>query len=358
MTLERLHLDKSLFYALIVLAGVSLIVVYSASGASIGVVARHAVRLALGFAFMLAVAQIRPENLQRLSPWIFVFGLIMLVAVFAFGEISKGAQRWLDLGVVRFQPSELMKLGLPMALAWYFSRQPLPPHAGHIVVGFVALAVPTLLIAEQPDLGTAVLVLASGLVVLFLAGLSWRLIIAGLASFTAAIPLLWAYLHDYQRQRVLTLLNPEADPTGTGYHTLQSMIAIGSGGLFGKGWLNGTQAHLEFLPESSTDFIFAVLAEEFGLVGIVFILGLYLFIVGRGLTIAFHSRDTYARLLAGGFSLIFFVYVFVNVGMVSGILPVVGVPLPLISYGGTSAVTLLTAFGMLMAVQTHRRLAA
>lgn len=355
---ERWHLDKSLFYALLILAALSLVVLYSASAQSIPTLIAHAVRLTLGFGLMLAVAQIRPHNFAKIAPAVFFAGVVLLGAVLAVGTISKGAQRWLDFGVISFQPSEIMKLGVPLMLAWYFSRNPLPPRLPHLLIGAVLMLVPVGLIARQPDLGTALMTAFAGTAVLFIAGMSWRTIIAVLASLAAAVPLLWGYLHEYQRQRVLTLLSPEADPLGTGYHTIQAMIAVGSGGFYGKGWLNSTQAHLDFLPESSTDFVFAVFAEEFGLIGIVLLLGLYLFIVIRGLMIAFYAQESFNRLLAGGLSLIFFFYFFINMGMVTGILPVVGVPLPILSYGGTSLVTLMTALGMLMSIQTHRKLLA
>ncbi len=354
--LQRWHLDKSLFYALLTLAGVSLIVLYSASGEDPAVVFRHFLRLLLGFGILFAVAQIRPETIARWSPWIFAAGTLLLLAVMGFGTVSKGAQRWLTIGGFSFQPSEMMKLAVPMMLAWYFARVNLPPKLRHVAMGAIFMAIPAGLIAEQPDLGTAMLVTAAGGAVLFLAGMGWRTIVALLATVAAAIPIAWSYLHDYQRNRVLVLLDPQADPLGTGYHTLQAMIAVGSGGFFGKGWLNSTQAHLQFLPESSTDFVFAVFAEEFGLIGIMLLLSLYLFIVVRGLLIAFYAQTSFNRLLAGGLSMVFFVYVFVNMGMVSGILPVVGVPLPLLSYGGTSIITLMTAFGMIMSIQTHRKL--
>jgi rod shape determining protein RodA len=307
---------------------------------------------------LLGLAQVPADRLALWSPWVYALGLMLLVWVEVAGVIGKGAQRWLDFGVIRFQPSEIMKLAVPMMLAWYFADRPLPPRLRELAVAAILVAVPAALIARQPDLGTALLVSAAGLFVIFLAGIGWRLI-AGLAALAlAAAPVLWHFMHDYQRRRVLTLLNPENDPMGAGYHIIQSEIAIGSGGLYGKGWTNGTQSQLDFLPERSTDFIFAVFGEEFGFLGVVGLLVLYAFIILRGLYIAANAQDTYARLLAGALSLSFFVYCFVNMGMVSGILPVVGVPLPLISYGGTSMVTLMTAFGMLMSIHSHRRLLA
>ena len=283
----------------------------------------------------------------------------MLIAVLVIGEVGKGAQRWLDLGLFRFQPSEIMKLAVPMMVAWFLSEHGLPPSGRRLLMATFILLVPTLLVAKQPDLGTALLIASSGLFVLLLAGLRWRVVFGIVVILAAAAPVVWNYLlHDYQRRRVLTFLNPENDPLGAGYHIIQSTIAIGSGGAYGKGWLNGTQSHLDFLPERSTDFIFAVFSEEFGFLGALLLLALYLMIIGRGLYIAFQAQDTYSRLLAGSITLTFFVYLFVNIGMVSGILPVVGVPLPLISYGGTSMVTLMAGFGMLMAIRTHRKLIA
>ncbi len=355
---QRWHIDKPLFLGLALLSFISLFILYSASAENSMMMVRHALRLALGFAILVGVAQIRPESLRRWSPYIFGIGLVLLVAVLAFGSVTKGARRWLNLGIMSFQPAEIMKLGMPMMLAWFFARDSLPPRTRHMALGGVIALVPILLIAKQPDLGTAVLILGSALAVLFLAGMSWRSIVAVLALASLAVPLLWTHLHDYQHQRIVTLLDPASDPLGAGYHTIQSMIAVGSGGIFGKGWLNSSQAHLDFLPESSTDFIFAVFAEEFGLLGIVMLFGLYLFVIGRSLLIAFYAQETYTRLLAGGLALIFFTYVFVNIGMVSGILPVVGVPLPLISYGGTATVTLMAAFGMLMSIHTHRKIVA
>jgi len=305
------------------------------------------------------VAQLSPDSIEHWSPWLFGLGLIMLVAVLAVGEIGKGAQRWLDLGLFRFQPSEIMKIAVPMMVAWYLAEAALPPARLRLLIATIILITPTLLVAKQPDLGTALLIASSGIFVLLLAGLRWRIIFSVLVLLAAAAPVVWNYLlRDYQQQRVLTFLSPEKDPLGAGYHIIQSTIAIGSGGTYGKGWLNGTQSHLDFLPERSTDFVFAVFSEEFGFLGTLLLLGLYVFIIGRGLYIAAQAQDTYSRLLAGSITFTFFVYVFVNIGMVSGLLPVVGVPLPLVSYGGTSIVTLLAAFGILMSIQTHRKLIA
>lgn len=354
--LERLHIDALLLAGLLLVCGFGLMALYSASDQDLAAVERQLVRLGIAFALMVALAQVPPAQLRRWSPPLYLLGVLMLVAVLLVGEVGKGAQRWLDLGVVRFQPSEILKLAVPMALAWFLARRPLPPGPIRVLAAAALTAVPVLLIARQPDLGTALLVASAGVMVLFIAGMSWRLIalLAGLAAVLA--PLLWYGMHDYQRNRVLTFLDPGSDPLGTGYHIIQSQIAIGSGGVFGKGWLNGTQSHLEFLPERHTDFIFAVIGEELGLAGILALLTAYLLIIVRGLVIAANAGDSYGRLLAGGLSLVFFVYVFVNTGMVSGLLPVVGVPLPLVSYGGTSMVTLMAGFGILMAIQTHRKL--
>lgn len=355
--LQRWHIDVPLFYALLALAGISLLVVYSASAENLWMTFKHLLRLAMGFGILFMIAQIRPEDLRRVAPILFGVALILLVAVLGIGIVSKGARRWLGVGAFSFQPSEVMKLALPMMLAWYFARISLPPTLRQVAIAGLITLVPVALIARQPDLGTAILVLGSGFALLFLAGMPWR-VLATLAALAAvAIPYAWTHLHGYQQKRILTLLDPASDPLGAGYHTLQGMIAIGSGGFFGKGWLNSSQAHLDYLPESSTDFIFAVFAEEFGLLGILVLLGIYLFIMYRGFMIAYLAQDSFTRLLAGGLTLVFFFYFFVNVGMVSGILPVVGVPLPLISYGGTALVTLMAAFGMLMGIHTHRKMA-
>jgi rod shape determining protein RodA len=350
------HVDLPLLVGLLLLCGFGLVVLYSASGQDLGQVWRQVVRLGVALLVMLGVAQINPIALRRWSPWIYVAGILMLIAVLAFGDVGKGAQRWLDLGVVRFQPSELVKLAVPLMIAWYLAEKRLPPGWRRLLVAAVLIVVPVLLIAKQPDLGTAVLVASAGVFVLFLAGISWRLIGGLVGALAAAAPVIWYLMRDYQRQRVLTFLDPSQDPLGAGYHIIQSKIAIGSGGVYGKGWLNGTQSQLDFLPERHTDFIFAVLAEEFGLVGVTVLLCLYLFVILRGLYIASQAQDTFTRLLAGALTLVFFVYLFVNAGMVSGLMPVVGVPLPLISYGGTSLVTLMTGFGILMSIHTHRRL--
>jgi len=354
--LQYLHIDPVLLVGLLLLMAAGLGILYSASDGSVEIVQRQVVRLALAFAVMFVVAQIPQQQLYVWAPWFFALGVILLVLVLVAGDVGKGAQRWLDFYVIRFQPSEMMKLVSPMMLAWYLSEKPFPPKVSALFISLALVIVPTALIAKQPDLGTALLVATAGFFVIFLGGIRWRVLFGAIFTMLAFIPVLWQFMHDYQKQRVLTMLDPESDPLGSGYHIIQSKIAIGSGGLYGKGWLNGTQSQLDFLPERTTDFIYAVFAEEFGLMGAIVLLSLYAFIIIRGLHIAAHAKDSFGRLLAGSLSLTFFVYLFVNVGMVSGILPVVGVPLPLVSYGGTSMVTLMAGFGMLMSISTHRRL--
>ncbi|NOQ93600.1 MAG: rod shape-determining protein RodA [Methylophaga sp.] len=354
--LRKVHLDAILLLGLLTLLSVGLMMLYSAGDQSSALMIRQLTRMAAAFLGLLILANIHPDRMRDFSYWIYGAGLILLIAVLAFGHEGKGAQRWLDLGFFRFQPSELMKLAVPLLVATYLAERPLAPSIPRLIIGLIMVSVPSLLIAKQPDLGTSLLIASSGLIVIFLSGISWRVIIGFITTCTAALPVLWYVMHDYQRQRVLTFLNPENDPLGAGYHIIQSKIAIGSGGLFGRGWLEGTQSHLAFLPERSTDFIFAVIAEEFGLLGVGLILFLYLLIAGRGLYIASQAQTSFARLLAGSISMTFLVYVFVNVGMVTGLLPVVGVPLPLVSYGGTSMVTLLAGFGILMSIHTHRRM--
>ncbi|MHB8747056.1 MAG: rod shape-determining protein RodA [Gammaproteobacteria bacterium] len=355
--LARWHIDIPLLFGLLTTGAVGLVVLYSASGQNLDMLINQAIRLGLALLGMVVVAQIPPQHLRLWTPWLFGLGLIMLVAVLLMGQVGKGAQRWLDLGVVRFQPAEILKLALPMMVAWYLADSALPPRPWRMIVCAAMIVVPVALIAKQPDLGTALLVACAGFFALFLAGLRWRVMIFAVVLIVPIGAALWNFgMHDYQRQRVLTFLDPETDPLGAGYHIIQSMIAVGSGGVYGKGWLNGTQSHLDFLPERHTDFIFAVLGEEFGLIGAIILLMLYSFLIVRGLYIATQAQDTYTRLLAGTLTLTFFVYVFVNAGMVTGLLPVVGVPLPLVSYGGTAVVTLLTGFGMLMSIHTHRKL--
>ena len=354
--LHDLHLDATLVVLLLALSALGIIILMSAGYEDIGLQQRQATRLGVAFFAMLMVSQIPPNVLKLFTPWLFATGVLLLVGVLWMGDMGKGAQRWLDLGFFRFQPSELLKLATPMMVAWYFAERRLPPRFKHVTFASLFIAIPSALIAKQPDLGTAILIACSGLTVLFLAGISWRLIASVTAAFTALAPALWYVMKDYQKQRVLTFLNPEADPLGAGYHIIQSKIAIGSGGVYGKGWMNGSQARLEFLPESSTDFIFAVFSEEFGLIGCIGLLSIYLLIFLRAIYIATRAQDTFSKLLAGSLSMTFFIYLFVNVGMVTGILPVVGVPLPLISYGGTSMVTILIGFGILMSIHTHRKL--
>lgn len=354
--LRRLHIDIPLFLALFLTSLLSLFILYSAGGQDMGMLSRQATRMVMAFSLMILLAQANPNQLKHYSAGLFGLGVFLLFAVLIMGTIGKGAQRWLDLGFMKFQPSEIIKITTPMMIAWYISQNPLPPRPKNLCVAIILILIPTLLIAKQPDLGTAILVASAGAGVLFFAGLSWWLI-SGLFGLLAALaPIIWHFMIPYQKSRVITLFNPEADPLGKGYHIIQSKIAIGSGGIYGKGWTGSTQSELNFLPESHTDFIFAVFAEEFGLFGCLGLLTLYLFIIGRCLYIAVQAQDVYCRLLASSLAFTFFVYVFVNIGMVIGILPVVGVPLPLISYGGTSAVTLQSGFGILMSIHTHRKL--
>ncbi|MDP3857881.1 MAG: rod shape-determining protein RodA [Stagnimonas sp.] len=354
--LQRLHIDLWLLTLLLAIACIGLITLYSASGHSLSAIFAQAQRLLLGLAVMAALAQVPPDYYRAAAPWFYGVAVLLLMLVLLLGDHAKGAQRWLDLGVIRFQPSEMMKLGMPMMVAAWLHGRALPPTWKVVLITLAIIGVPAVLVMMQPDLGTALLIISAGAFGLYLGGLSWRWILGALAAAAAAAPLLWFRLHEYQRQRVLTFLDPERDPLGTGYHITQSKIAIGSGGVFGKGWLHGTQAKLDFLPESHTDFIFAVYSEEMGMMGVILLLGLYTMVVGRGLFIALRGHDSFQRLLAGSLALTFFIYVFINMGMVMGLMPVVGVPLPLLSYGGTSAVTLLAGFGMLMSIHTHRKL--
>lgn len=351
------HLDGLLLLGILMLIATSSLLVFSASGGDIEVLTRHLIRVGFAFSLMLVFAQIPPHLMQLYAPWLFTMGLLMLMAVIFVGETGKGAQRWLDFGFVRFQPSELMKLALPMMVAWLYANDALPPPTRKLFIGIALVMLTAGLIVVQPDLGTSILIAMSGLFVIFFAGLSWKWILSALLLVSASIPIIWKfYMYDYQKQRVLTFLNPESDPLGAGYHIIQSKIAIGSGGIEGKGFLAGTQAHLEFLPESTTDFIFSVLSEEFGLIGVILLLSLYLFVIGRGLYIAMQAQDNFGRLVVASLTMTLFVYVFVNIGMVSGLLPVVGLPLPLISYGGSSLVTLMISFGIIMSIHTHKKL--
>lgn len=352
---ERLHIDLPLLAGLLALMAFASVILYSASGQSLDVVVRQAGRLALAIAVMLLLAQIHPRTFKQAAPFLFGAGVLMVSAVLVIGDVGKGAQRWLEFGGFRFQPSELMKLAMPMMIAWYLSETPLPPRFGSVLIAGVLILVPSLLIAKQPDLGTAMLVAVSGVVPLFLGGIGGYYLVALVVLGGGSLPVAWYLLHDYQRARVLTFLNPEADPLGRGYHIIQSKIAIGSGGVYGKGWLHGTQGQLDFLPERSTDFIFAILAEEFGLMGCLGLLAIYLFILARCFHIVLQAQEPFTQLLSGALTVTFFFYLFVNIGMVIGILPVVGVPLPLVSYGGTSMVTLMAGFGILMSIQTHRK---
>ena len=353
--MRRLNIDGPLLGALLLTCGLGLVVLYSAVGENMELWLQQCVRLCIALIGMLIVAQLSPDLMRRWTPWAYIVGLLLLILVLASGEVSQGAQRWLDLGI-RFQPSEIMKLAVPMMAAWFLHGRQLPPRILDLVIIGALIVVPTTLIAVQPDLGTSLLIATAGILVIVLAGLSMRvMILLGVASIPGAM-VLWNFMQDYQKLRVLTLLNPDSDPLGAGYNIIQSKIAIGSGGLFGKGWTNGSQAQLEFLPERDTDFIFAVMGEELGLLGVLSLLGLYVFIVGRGLYIAMQAQDTFSRLLAGSISLTFFVYVFVNTAMVTGLVPVVGIPLPLVSFGGTSMVTLMAGFGILMSIHNHRKL--
>ena len=354
--LRRTHMDPPLLTGIFIVLSLGAFVLYSASGNDMDLLIRQFARVGIALVAMLVIAQINITWIRRIAPWIYIAGIMMLGLVLVSGESGGGAQRWLNIGV-RFQPSELMKIGVPAMLAWLLHDRPLPPSAGLTFMMLALIGAPVAMIGLQPDLGTAILIALAGAIVIFLAGIGIRVLIAGGIAGLLALPGMWYFvMHEYQKQRVLTLLDPESDPLGAGYHIIQSKIAIGSGGAFGKGWLNGSQGQLEFLPERSTDFIFAVIGEEFGFLGVILLLTLYLLIVGRGFYIAAMAQDTFSRLLAGSISFTFFLYVFVNTAMVTGLLPVVGVPLPLISAGGTSLVTLLAGFGILMSIQTHRKL--
>jgi rod shape determining protein RodA len=354
--LFALKIDGPLVIGLALIAAYGLVVLYSASGQDMPTIYRTLVRLALGTAAMLLLAQVNPNFLRRSTPWLYLAGCFLLLVVAAIGHIGLGAQRWLALGSFRFQPSELMKLAVPMMCAWYLHERALPPSWTSLAILGALIMVPVALVVVEPDLGTAALIAAGGALVIVLAGLRLRVIAGFVVLGAVAAWFGWSFMHEYQRKRVLTFLNPQTDPLGAGYHIIQSQIAIGSGGVFGKGWMNGSQAQLEFLPERSTDFIFAVIGEEFGLLGLLVLLILYVFVVARSVYLATQTQDTFARLLAGSLALTFFVYVFINAGMVTGLLPVVGVPLPLVSYGGSSVVTLLAGFGILMALYSRRKL--
>ncbi len=353
---EKSHIDLPLLCALLVLLSFGLMVLYSATNGNLREMQRQAVFIAFAICVMVGVAQVEVRHLQTWTPWMFFGGLVLLLAVLLIGDIANGAQRWLDFpGLPRFQPSEVMKIIVPLSVATLLARRAIPPNYKQVLAALVIIGIPVVLVAKQPDLGTALLIVVSGIFVLLLSGIRWTLVFTALGLTLMAIPALWIfYLQDYQKNRIYTFLNPEREPLGAGWNIIQSKTAIGSGGLYGKGWLNGVQSRLDFLPESQTDFIVAVLAEEFGLVGVLFLLTLYIVIIGRGLYIGTVSQDLFSRLMAGSISLTFFVYVFVNIGMVSGLLPVVGVPLPLVSLGGTSILTLMTGFGILMSIHTHK----
>jgi len=350
------HIDPFLMGCLFLTLLVGLFVLYSASGQSFERVGSQSANILVAFGIMWVAANIPPQHLERIALPLYIFGMILLLGVALFGEISHGARRWLHLGVARIQPSELMKIAVPMLLAWYFSKQETTFRLKNHAIGALLLFIPVAFIMKQPDLGTSLLIGASGFYVLFLAGLSWRLLIGAGISLAVMAPIFWSMLHDYQRKRIEILFDPHQDPLGAGYHTIQATIAIGSGGMSGKGWLKGTQSQLDFLPERTTDFIFAVFGEEFGLLGNLLLLTLFTLLIARGMVIASEAQNTFCRLLAGSIVLTFFTYIFVNMGMVSGILPVVGVPLPMISYGGTSLVTLMLGFGILMSIHTHKKL--
>ncbi|NOT15768.1 MAG: rod shape-determining protein RodA, partial [Methylotenera sp.] len=352
------HIDSFLMTCLFFALLLSLFVLYSASGQDITRVYAQTVNIGVALSVLWLITNVSPQNLERVARPLYVLGLVLLVGVALFGHISHGARRWLDIGPMHIQPSEIMRLAVPMMIAWYFASREGKPNTSDFMVGGVILAVPVALIMKQPDLGTSLLIASSGFYVLFLAGLSWRFLLGSALTVLAMTPIFWSLLHDYQRKRIEILLDPTQDPLGAGYHTIQAIIAIGSGGFAGKGWLNGTQTQLDFLPERTTDFIFAVFSEEFGFLGNLLLLALFSLIIMRGLVIASQAQSTFSRLLAGSITLNFFSYAFVNMGMVSGILPVVGVPLPLISYGVTSMVTLALSFGILMSIHSHKKLVA
>jgi rod shape determining protein RodA len=352
---QRLHIDFPLLLAFLAILMISLTAIYSASNSNIDAVVNQAIKILISISAMAVVAQFSPLSYGRVGPWLFLLCLVLLILVLVIGETRNGATRWLNIGI-SFQPSELMKIAMPLMIARYIANGALPPTVFSVGVSITIVLVPSVLIMLEPDLGTSILIAFSGLVVIFLSGLKKRYLAVALGLLLASLPLMWSNMHSFQKNRVLAFLNPGSDPTGSGYHLIQSKIAIGSGGLFGKGWLNSTQGQLDFLPERTTDFIFAILAEEFGFLGISLLIGIYLFIIGRGIMIAINAQDLFSRLLASSISLTFFVYVFVNIAMTTGLLPVVGIPLPLISSGGTSMVTLMIGLGMLMSVQTHKRL--
>jgi rod shape determining protein RodA len=352
----KLHIDLTLFIGLLLLTAMGLIILYSASNQNMTMVFAQMIRFCIAFVLMFLLAQLPPHRIKQFAPWFYGLGIILLLIVLGLGEVSKGAQRWISLGFMRFQPSELMKLAVPLILAWFLSEHELPPKKRVLFIALILIMVPAVLTAKQPDLGTALIIASAGIGVILLAGIRWTIVLLCIVILAISAPFLWHHMHDYQRARIMIFLNPESDPLGAGYHIIQSKIAIGSGGIFGKGYLHGTQSHLQFLPEHTTDFIFAVCGEELGLMGGLILMGLYALLIIRGFYISYNAQDTFSRLLAGSISLTFFFSVFINMGMVTGILPVVGLPLPLVSYGGTSMLTLIAGFGLLMSIQTHRRL--
>ena len=353
---QRLHIDFPLFLAFMAIFMISLTTIYSASNGSIDAVVNQGIKILISISAMAVVAQFSPLSYARVGPWLYFLCLVLLILVLVIGETRNGATRWLNIGITSFQPSELMKIAMPLMIARYIAKGALPPDISSVALSIIIVLIPSYLIMQEPDLGTSILIAFSGLVVIFLSGLKKRYLAVAFTLFLAYLPFMWSSIHPFQKKRVLSFLNPESDPLGSGYHLIQSKIAIGSGGLFGKGWLNSTQGQLDFLPERTTDFIFAILAEEFGFLGVSLLIGIYLFIIGRGIMIAINAQDLFSRLLASSISLTFFVYVFVNIAMTTGLLPVVGIPLPLISSGGTSMLTIMVGLGMLMSVQTHKRL--
>ncbi|HEX4883059.1 MAG TPA: rod shape-determining protein RodA [Casimicrobiaceae bacterium] len=348
--------DRFLFGITMAIVAVGMVTLFSAADQSTVRLTNQLASLAVGLAAMWIVANVPPQTLARIALPLYVLGVVLLVGVAVFGVVVNGSRRWLSIGFTRIQPSELMKIALPLMLAWYFQKFEGRIGWKDFLFAAVLIAIPAVLVKKQPDLGTALLLIASGFYVLYLAGLSWKIIVGLTAVVAALAPVFWNLLHDYQRRRILTFIDPTQDPLGAGYHSTQASIAIGSGGVVGKGWLNGTQTHLDFLPERHTDFIFAVYGEEFGLIGNVVLILLYLLLIGRGMMIAANASTLFGRLMAGAVTLMFFTYAFVNMGMVSGVLPVVGVPLPFVSYGGTAMLSLFIGIGVLMSVQAHRKL--
>lgn len=351
--LNPVHIDYWLTLLLLIVIGYGLVVLYSAGGSVL--VHKQIIRLSMGLAALLIISQIKPERFELFTPYVYLFSCLLLAAVLIFGIEIKGAKRWLNIGMT-FQPSELAKITVPLMLAWLFRFRTLPPDIKTLGTSIVIMIIPIALVYKQPDLGTSLLIGTSGAFVIFLAGLSWKIITSCIALILAGAPVLWHFMHDYQKKRVLQFFNPDVDPLSTGWNITQSKIAIGSGGLTGKGWQDGTQTQLDFLPEHSTDFILSVLAEEFGFIGVIVLFTLYLMIIIRCFMIALNAKSTYNRLICGALTMTFFVYVFINAGMISGILPVVGIPLPLISYGGTSILTLMASFGIIISIHKHKKL--